>query len=421
MITTTQTEFYAGYGTPEASAAQIDFSRSVWEKVMSGEIYQGPIPTASVIPNRNNSRKEYKRSDVVGRADSIKEHGLIQNVVIRPLLAPIDGKIFFEGIAGNTRIIAHVHAGINEISKCFISNASESNALKTRFVENQSRTELNPMEISGEYCELVEKGVMTIPEIASHIGKPESYVKDFMALGLLDEHYAHMVASGQIASRYAIIVCTISNTGLKGGFQKSAFDRLANSDKISIREFTTFCSELAENQNQNSLFGDFFKMAEAPIESSIDEKLHLPGDIVPTGSLLHQAAYWDEMAIKWSLRGRGGNAEKCRSASKILRAQITPDLLHQPVTDKDEKPKQAGLKLKQSSKLLLDKIAGLVGALGTYRTKFAPGYGPLIRDVFTGRLVVARNPFYKEGMSNNDILNMYSEEYEIIIRKKGDK
>src|SRR5262249_47734539 len=123
------------------------------------------IDVDRILPNSHQPRKNFEEEALNELANSIREHGVVQPIVVRQLE---DG--FFQLIAGERRWRAAQHAGLTRIP-AVIRDASEHAALELALIENLQREDLNPLEEAEAYARLVADFGLTQEEVAKRVGK----------------------------------------------------------------------------------------------------------------------------------------------------------------------------------------------------------------------------------------------------------
>ena len=135
---------------------------------------------SEIEPNRLQPRKDFDEEAIASLADSIKDHGLLQPIVVRPY-----GRAY-QIVAGERRWRAARVAGLGEVP-VVIKEFSDSEAMQIALIENLQRENLNPVEEALGYRELSEKYDMTQESIAEMTGRSRSAVTNAIRiLGLPD-------------------------------------------------------------------------------------------------------------------------------------------------------------------------------------------------------------------------------------------
>jgi ParB family chromosome partitioning protein len=160
---------------------------------------QRKVPIEFLKPNPRNPRRAFSESELQELASSIKQHGVIQPIAVRPVKGTPDR---YEIIAGERRWRASQIAGLHEVPIIPL-DVSDSDALELAIIENVQREDLNAMEEAQGYHALANEFKRTQEDIAKIVGKSRSHVANMMRLtNLPDEVQAHIV-SGQLSAGHA--------------------------------------------------------------------------------------------------------------------------------------------------------------------------------------------------------------------------
>src|SRR5450756_907234 len=150
---------------------------------------QRKVPIEFLKPNPRNPRRDFSDAELGELASSIKQHGVIQPIVVRPVKGAQDR---FEIIAGERRWRASQIAGLHEVPIVPV-DVSDSDALEIAIIENVQREDLNAMEEAQGYHALANEFKRTQDEIAKIVGKSRSHVANMMRLTKLPaEALAHV-------------------------------------------------------------------------------------------------------------------------------------------------------------------------------------------------------------------------------------
>jgi ParB family chromosome partitioning protein len=150
-----------------------------------------------VVRNPKNPRKHFAEEDLQDLASSIRQHGIVQPVVVRPVA---EGK--FEIIAGERRWRAAQLAGLNEIPM-LVREVDDRTALELAIVENVQRADLNPLEEALGYEQLIAEHGYTQNDLGEIIGKSRSHVANSLRLLKLPELVREMITSGTLSAGHA--------------------------------------------------------------------------------------------------------------------------------------------------------------------------------------------------------------------------
>jgi ParB family transcriptional regulator, chromosome partitioning protein len=156
-------------------------------------------PIEFLRPNPRNPRKRFDDAELDELAASIKERGVIQPVVVRPIPRVADA---YEIIAGERRWRAAQRAGLHDIP-VIVVEAGDREALEIAIVENVQRADLNALEEAAGYAQLGADYGYSHGDIARVVGKSRSHVANTLRLANLPEHTRTLLAGGQISAGHA--------------------------------------------------------------------------------------------------------------------------------------------------------------------------------------------------------------------------
>src|SRR3979490_490320 len=158
---------------------------------------KGPIEFLN--PKPRNPRRDFADAELGELADSIKQHGLIQPIVVRPVKGVQDR---YEIIAGERRWRASQIAGLHEVPIVPV-DVSDSDALEIAIIEHVQREDLNGMEEALGYHALANEFKRSQDEIAKIVGKSRSHVANMMRLTKLPAEVQAYIALGQLSAGHA--------------------------------------------------------------------------------------------------------------------------------------------------------------------------------------------------------------------------
>ncbi len=152
------------------------------------------VPVESLRPNRFNPRRQFGEEALSELADSIRERGIVQPIVVRETAGG-----GFEIIAGERRWRAAQRAGVHEVP-VVVRAVDDRAALEFAIVENVQRTDLTPLEEAGGYRRLLDEFGYRQEDLAKVIGKSRSHVSNTLRLLNLPESCQALLASGAISA-----------------------------------------------------------------------------------------------------------------------------------------------------------------------------------------------------------------------------
>ena len=200
------------------------------------------ISITDIQKNPYQPRKEFDIEKLHELAQSIKENGVIQPIIVRQ--SPVIG---YEILAGERRYRASLLAGLTSIP-AVVKQLSDQEMMVQSIIENLQRENLNPIEEARAYESLVEKG-FTHAEIADKMGKSRPYISNSIRLLSLPEQILSEVESGKLSQAHAR-----SLVGLNKEQQDYFFQRIIEED-ISVRKLEALLTEKKQKKLQKN---DYF-------------------------------------------------------------------------------------------------------------------------------------------------------------------
>lgn len=145
-----------------------------------------------IKPNENQPRRNFDEEKIVQLADSIKEHGIIQPLVLKK------ENDLYTIVAGERRWRASKILGLDEVP-AIIMDLSEKDILEVSLIENIQREDLNPIEEANAYKELINRFNFTQEDLAKRIGKSRVAITNTLRLLNLDERVQDYIIEGIIS------------------------------------------------------------------------------------------------------------------------------------------------------------------------------------------------------------------------------
>ena len=194
------------------------------------------ISISLVEPNKGQPRKDFDREKIQELADSIKENGLLQPILVTPLE---NGG--YRIVAGERRWRAARLAGLKEVP-VYVRDLSEKQVMQLALIENIQRQDLTPIEEAKAYKQLMDKYFMTQQELAKAVGKSRSAIANAVRLLELAEPLQKYLDRGELSVGHAKVLAGLSDEQL----QVQAAD-LALSDGLSVRELENEVKKLVQS------------------------------------------------------------------------------------------------------------------------------------------------------------------------------
>ena len=197
------------------------------------------ISITDIQKNPYQPRKEFDGEKLDELAQSIKENGVIQPIIVRQ--SPVIG---YEILAGERRYRASLLAGLRSIP-AVVKQLSDQEMMVQSIIENLQRENLNPIEEARAYESLAEKG-FTHVEIADKMGKSRPYISNSIRLLSLPEQILSEVENGKLSQAHAR-----SLVGLNKEQQDYFFQRIIEED-ISVRKLEALLTEKKKKKLQKN-------------------------------------------------------------------------------------------------------------------------------------------------------------------------
>jgi ParB family transcriptional regulator, chromosome partitioning protein len=160
---------------------------------------QRKIPTSALQPNPRNPRRVFSEAELDELAASLRERGIIQPIVARPMRGMPDA---YEIIAGERRWRAAQRATLHEVPVVIIE-ATDAEALQLAVIENVQRTDLNPLEEAEGYRSLIRDFSHSQDDVARMVGKSRSHVANTLRLQTLPDRVRDHINAGRLSAGQA--------------------------------------------------------------------------------------------------------------------------------------------------------------------------------------------------------------------------
>ena len=163
------------------------------------------LKTSELEPNRNQPRSVFNEQSLGELADSIAQHGVLQPLLVRPLMGG-----GYQIVAGERRWRAARMAGLEEVP-AVVREMSDSQVMELALIENLQREDLNPLEEAQGYQSLMETYSMTQDDVAKTVGKSRPAVANALRLLNLPPEMQKLVSSGSISAGHARALLSFPN------------------------------------------------------------------------------------------------------------------------------------------------------------------------------------------------------------------
>ena len=185
------------------------------------------VKITKVEPNREQPRKNFDEDALLELADSIKQFGVIQPIVVQ------DRKEYYEIIAGERRWRAAKMAGLKEIP-VIIKNYTEQEIVEISLIENIQREDLNPIEEAQAYKKLLTEFNLKQDEVAERVSKSRTAVTNSMRLLKLCDEVQQMVINEMLSTGHARALLAIEDAEEQYTLAQKVFDEKLSVDRKSV-------------------------------------------------------------------------------------------------------------------------------------------------------------------------------------------
>lgn len=224
------------------------------------------LRTSEIEPNRDQPRKVFSDEAIAALADSIREYGVLQPILVRPL-----GTGMYQIVAGERRWRAARMLGLDEVP-VNIKELSDLEAMQIAIVENLQRENLNPLEEASGYSELIEKFGMTQEKVAKLVGRSRSAVANAVRLLTLPESVQKMVENGNLSAGHARALLAFDDEELLiATAQKAAGGGLTVRQVEKIAQKST--EETPEKPASDTKIDNYFKEMEISLNETLGRKV----------------------------------------------------------------------------------------------------------------------------------------------------
>ena len=200
------------------------------------------VQIKDIQKNPYQPRKEFSEEKIQELAQSIKENGLIQPIIVRR--SPVLG---YEILAGERRYRASIVAGLSEVP-VIVKQLSDQDMMLHSIIENLQRENLNPIEEAKAYQSLIDKG-FTHTEIAEKMGKSRPYITNLVRLLGLPKHILTEVESGKLSQAHARLLIQLSSDK-----QDKLLNRI-QTENLSVRQVEQILQKTKKNSKKEK---DYF-------------------------------------------------------------------------------------------------------------------------------------------------------------------
>ena len=206
------------------------FNDLLFDNDIGGDESTVTLRISEIEPNKSQPRKTFDNESLKQLADSIKEHGILQ-----PILVKSTSVGSYKIIAGERRWRAAKMAGLSDVPVLIRDDLSEEQAAQIALIENLQRENLNPVEEALGYKELLDEYSMTQEQLSKALGKARSSIANSLGLLTLPDEVKKLLAEGKISSGHCKVLKSFKD---EENIIQAA--KLAAKDNMSVRELEDY-------------------------------------------------------------------------------------------------------------------------------------------------------------------------------------
>ena len=219
---------------------------------------------SEIEPNKSQPRVDFDDEAIMTLADSIRQHGLLQPILVRPME---NGT--YQIVAGERRWRACRTAGLDEVP-VYIRDLTDRETMQVALIENLQRENLNPVEEALGYQDLMNTYEMTQDEVAKIVGKSRSAVANCLRALKLEKPIQDMLRNGEITIGHAKALAGVEDSETRMMLASKCCE-----DAITVRNLEKLCAQIAKNPSKEpkqpkSIIKDSYF---TEIELALNEKL----------------------------------------------------------------------------------------------------------------------------------------------------
>lgn len=225
------------------------------------------LKLTDIEPNKSQPRKNFDIEALNTLADSIRQNGIIQPLLVRSMP---DGT--YQIVAGERRWRAAKMAGLNEVP-VFIKELSDIQAQQIALIENLQRENLNPIEEANGYKELMDRFGMTQEDVARVVGKARSSIANSLRLLSLPPIIAEMVSNNELSAGHCKVLL-----GVKNNKDMVELAHRAAGKDVSVREMERMVKSLDKPEKPEKKKETFYVEAEISLSKALETNVSIiPG------------------------------------------------------------------------------------------------------------------------------------------------
>ena len=253
-----------------------------------------------IIPNRFQPREIFDERALKELALSIKEHGVIQPIIVRK----VNEK--YEIIAGERRYKASAIAGLTKIP-AIVRELDDKESSKVALLENLQRKNLNPIEEARTYQKILELDEMTQEELAKTMGKSQSSVANKLRLLSLDDEVQDALLKEKISERHARTIASIKDEEKQKELLRNVID-----NKMNVRQLEEEINRMNQDKSEDDIIPKDIN------EQTIDANNFINTPLIPTSQMPDIDNHYGEVKIVPPIEEQSGTGDNKMQSEPII-------------------------------------------------------------------------------------------------------
>lgn len=226
------------------------------------------VDLVRIKPNPDQPRKDFDPESLAELAASLKTHGLLQPILVRPFEED------YVIVAGERRYRAAQIAGLAKIS-CLIQDCTEQEMAERALIENIQRSDLSPVDEGMAYSRLMKEYGLTQEQVSERVGKGRPTIANLLRVIQLPDRVLQLIRENKVSLGHSKVLL-----GLKDSSLQVLFSEKVAKESLSVRELETLLLRLSDKPEPRSVVpktSPLFVQVEDKLRSSFQTKVRVKG------------------------------------------------------------------------------------------------------------------------------------------------
>lgn len=248
-----------------------------------------------ILPNRFQPRLKFNEDEILNLAESIKEHGVIQPIVVRKLGDR------YELIAGERRTKASSMAGKTNIP-AIVVDLNDNESAEVALIENVQRQDLTSIEEAVSYRKILDMGYLNQSQLAEKVGKKQSTIANKLRLLTLPKEVQTALLESKISERHARSLLRLENEEK----QIHMLDRIIN-ERLTVRKTDQEIDKIIDLSKMEVLDIPVVEKKEPKEDENMDNKFNFNDMVIPTTSIIDDKNTLEIKEVAKPIENESGN------------------------------------------------------------------------------------------------------------------